>query len=135
MTVGPADLSTTYRYYDSAWGEWTTEFRDYTDYTKSGFYVRGKSKVSLAAKRKSKIVTLSAKASYYNPEDEGYKAYNAKKATFQAKSGKKWKTIKMVNFAKGKASIKVNQGKTSQYRVTFPQVSWATGATSKIVKK
>jgi hypothetical protein len=54
---------------------------------------------------------------------------------FQVKSGSKWKTLKTVTAKKGKAVYKVKSKSKKHYRVSFSQVSWATGATSKSVKR
>ncbi len=54
---------------------------------------------------------------------------------FQVKSGSKWKTLKTASAKKGKATYKVKSKSKKTYRVTFGQVSWATGATSKSVKR
>ncbi|UZD62611.1 hypothetical protein [Brevibacterium sp. JSBI002] len=105
-----------------------------TDYTKSSFYVRGKTYASLSSKRKGSTVTLTSSTKLYNPEKYGKVNYNPK-VNFQVKSGSKWKTLKTVSAKKGKAVYKVKSKSKRYYRVTFSQVSWATGATSKSVKR
>ncbi|WP_230748323.1 hypothetical protein [Brevibacterium sp. CCUG 69071] len=111
-----------------------SKYVDRTDYTKGSFYVRGKASASLATKRSGSTVTLTSKTKVYNPEQYGKVNYNPK-VKFQVKSGSKWKTIKTVTAKKGKATYKVKSKSKKTYRVTFSQVSWATGATSKSAKK
>ncbi|MGR6090218.1 hypothetical protein ACU4IU_06635 [Brevibacterium sp. CSND-B09] len=105
-----------------------------TDYTKGYFYVRGKTYASVSSKRKGSTVTLTSSTKYYNPEWDEKRSYNPK-VKFQVKSGSKWKTLKTVTAKKGKAVYKVKSKSKRYYRVTFSQVSWATGATSKSVKR
>lgn len=105
-----------------------------TDHTKGSFYVRGKAYASLSTKRSGKTVTLTSTTKVYSPEDYGKVNYNPK-VKFQVKSGSKWKTIKTVSAKKGKATLKVTSKGKKTYRVTFDQVSWATGATSKTAKR
>lgn len=125
-TLGPSDVSGySWDYYDSV---------DRTDYTKGSFYVRGKAYASLSTKRSGKTVTLTSKTKVYKPEDYGKVNYNPK-VKFQVKSGSKWKTINTVTAKKGKATYKVKTKSKKTYRVTFSQVSWATGATSKSTKR
>jgi len=108
---------------------------DYQDKTTTSFQVRGKTKVSLSAKRFKKSVTLAANASVYAPEKYRYAQYNPK-ATLQVKtSGGKWKNLKSLKMSRGKATFKVTDAKKKTYRVTFPQSSWATAANSKAVAK
>lgn len=111
-----------------------TKYVSRTDYTKGSFYVRGKTYASLTTKRSGKTVTLTSKTKVYNPEKYGKVAYSPK-VKFQVKSGSKWKTIKTVTAKKGKATYKVKTKSKKAYRVTFSQVSWATGATSKSAKR
>ncbi|WCE40574.1 hypothetical protein PGC08_02400 [Brevibacterium sp. BDJS002] len=111
-----------------------SNFVDRTDYTKGSFYVRGKTYASLSTKRSGKTVSLTSKTKVYNPEKYGKVNYNPK-VKFQVKSGSKWKTIKTVTANKGKATYKVKTKSKKSYRVTFSQVSWATGATSKSAKR
>ena len=105
-----------------------------TDYTKGSFYVRGKTYASLSSKRKGSTVTLTSSTKVYHPEHYGKIKYSPK-VKFQVKSGSKWKTLKTVSSKKGKATHKVKSKSKRYYRVTFSQVSWATGATSKSVKR
>uniref|UniRef100_UPI003B3AF468 hypothetical protein n=1 Tax=Brevibacterium sediminis TaxID=1857024 RepID=UPI003B3AF468 len=105
-----------------------------TDYTKGYFYVRGKTYASLSSKRRGSTVTLTSSTKVYHPEHHGKVNYNPK-VKFQVKSGSKWKTLKTVTAKKGKAVYKVKSKSKKTYRVTFGQVSWATGATSKSVKR
>ena len=116
------------------------------DISRSHYYVRGAAKSGLQATRKGKYVTLNASASRYalhqGRDELGYshasgsfKPYSAKKASFQVKSGNKWKTLKTVNFKNGKGSIKVKQSVKKQYRVTFAKTSTTTASISKTVKK
>lgn len=93
-----------------------------------------KTYASLSTKRAGKTVSLTSKTKVYNPEKYGKVNYNPK-VKFQVKSGGKWKTIKTVTANKGKATYKVKTKSKKSYRVTFSQVSWATGATSKSAKR
>ncbi|MEY9258784.1 hypothetical protein ABH903_001806 [Brevibacterium epidermidis] len=106
----------------------------FTDHTKGYFYVRGKTYASLSSKRSGSTVTLTSSTKYYNPEWGEKRNYNPK-VKFQVKSGSKWKTLKTVTAKKGKAVYKAKSKSKRYYRVTFSQVSWATGATSKSVKR
>ena len=126
FTVGPSDVWANNASY--------SKLVDRTDYTKSSFYVRGKTYASLATKRSGKTVTLTSKTKVYNPEKYGKVNYSPK-VKFQVKSGSKWKTIKTVTAKKGKATYKVKTKSKKSYRVTFSQSSWATGATSKSSKR
>lgn len=127
--VGPSRV----RGYDSAqWDANRVVYR--TDYTKGSFYVRGKTYASLASKRSGKTITLTSTTKVYNPEKYGKVSYSPK-VKFQVKSGSKWKTLKTVAAKKGKATYKVKTKSKKTYRVTFGQISWATGATSKSVKR
>ncbi|WP_309131104.1 hypothetical protein [Brevibacterium sp.] len=54
---------------------------------------------------------------------------------FQVKKGGQWKTVKTIKAKKGKATYKYKSKGKKSYRVVFDQVSWATGAKSKTVKK
>ncbi|MGJ5725653.1 hypothetical protein ACSBQT_14875 [Brevibacterium sp. H602] len=107
---------------------------DDVDPTKGYFYVRGKTYASLSSKRSGSTVTLTSSTKYYNPEWDEKRNYNPK-VKFQVKSGSKWKTLKTVSAKKGKATYKLKSKSKKTYRVTFSQVSWATGATSKSVKR
>lgn len=127
-TLGPSEVETDY---DNGY---KTVWEDFTDYTKGSFYVRGKTYASLSTKRSGNTVTLTSSTKVYNPEQYGKVNYNPK-VKFQVKSGSKWKTIKTVTAKKGKATYKVKSKSKKTYRVTFSQVSWATGATSKSAKK
>ncbi|UVI36563.1 hypothetical protein [Brevibacterium spongiae] len=128
-TLGPSEISA-YGYSTSnGWGE-----VEEPDYTKGSFYVRGKTYASLSSKRSGSTVTLTSSTKVYNPERYGKVNYNPK-VKFQVKSGSKWKTLKTVTAKKGKATYKVKSKSKKTYRVTFGQVSWATGATSKSVKR
>ena len=127
-TLGPSEISASYD------GDSYIDYYERPDYTKGYFYVRGKSYASLSTKRSGKTVTLTSTTKVYNPERYGKVNYNPK-VKFQVKSGSKWKTIKTVTAKKGKATYKVKTKSKKTYRVTFSQVSWATGATSKSVKR
>ncbi|QIV88250.1 hypothetical protein NMP99_07030 [Glutamicibacter mishrai] len=133
--VGPADVSASYSYWDSYYQSTWTEYVDYTDRTSKTFYVRGKTKSSLTAKRSGSKVALTAKAQVYSPEKYRYGQYNAKKAKFQVKSGNSWKTLKTVNLKKGTAKLTVKQSKKKSYRLSIPTASWATATNSKSVSK
>lgn len=124
--IGPSDV---YAYNESSW-----DTVDRTDYTKGHFYVRGKATASLSTKRSGKTVTLSAKTKRYDPESYGWVNYNPK-VKFQVKKGGQWKTVKTIKAKKGKATYKYKSKGKKSYRVVFDQVSWATGAKSKTVKK
>ncbi|MGZ1491639.1 hypothetical protein [Brevibacterium sediminis] len=125
-TLGPSDVYANNKSY--------SKFVSRTDYTKGSFYVRGKAYASLSSKRGGSTVTLTSSTKVYNPEKYGKVNYNPK-VKFQVKSGSKWKTLKTASAKKGKAVYKVKSKSKRYYRVTFSQVSWATGATSKSVKK
>lgn len=133
--VGPAEIFAEFDYYDSYFGEYWSDYRDYTDNTSKTFYVRGKTKSTLTAKRSGSKVTLTAKAQVYAPDKYRYTQYNAKGAKLQVKSGKTWKTIKTVNLSKGKATITVKQSKKKSYRLHVPTATWAATTTSKSVSK
>ncbi len=133
--VGPADVSASYSYWDSYYGFEGTDYVDYTDRTSKSFYVRGKTKSSLTAKRSGGKVTLTAKAQVYSPEKYRYGQYNAKKAKFQVKSGNSWKTLKTVTLKKGTAKLTVKQSKKKTYRLSIPTATWAAATNSKSVSK
>ena len=122
--IGPSEVSVDNDY------SWDA----FTDHTKGYFYVRGKSYASLSSKRKGRTVTLTSSTKVYHPEHYGKIKYSPK-VKFQVKSGSKWKTLKTVSAKKGKATYKVKSKSKRYYRVTFSQVSWATSATSKSVKR
>lgn len=127
-TLGPSEVSASYD------GDDYVDYDKHRDSTKGYFYVRGKTYASLSSSRKGSTVTLTSKTKYYNPEWDEKRNYNPK-VKFQVKSGSKWKTLKTVTAKKGKATYKVKSKSKKTYRVTFSQVSWATGATSKSVKR
>ncbi|MFP3396102.1 hypothetical protein SB749_07125 [Brevibacterium sp. SIMBA_078] len=127
-TLGPSEVESDY------YNGYKTVWEDFTDYTKGYFYVRGKTYASLSSKRSGSTVTLTSSTKVYHPEHYGKIKYNPK-VKFQVKSGGKWKTLKTVTAKKGKAVYKVKSKSKKTYRVTFGQVSWATGATSKSVKR
>ncbi|WP_159611458.1 hypothetical protein [Glutamicibacter sp. JC586] len=133
--VGPADVSATYSSWNSYWDDYDTEYTYYTDRTSKTFYVRGKAKSSVSAKRSGRKVTLTAKAQVYSPEKYRYAQYNAKNAKFQVKSGSKWKTLKTVNLKKGTAKLTVTQSKKKTYRLSVPTASWASATNSYSVTK
>ncbi len=133
--VGPAEIFAEFDYYDSYFGEYWSDYSDYTDNTSKTFYVRGKTKSTLTAKRSGSKVTLTAKAHVYSPEKYRYAQYNAKGAKLQVKSGKTWKTIKTVNLSKGKATVTVKQSKKKTYRLHVPTATWAASTTTKSVSK
>ena len=130
-TLGPSEVRAYYHGGSSYSGYGEVED---ADYTKGYFYVRGKSYASLSSKRSGSTVTLTSSTKVYHPEHYGKIKYSPK-VKFQVKSGSKWKTLKTVSAKKGKATYKVKSKSKRYYRVTFSQVSWATGATSKSVKK
>ncbi|TSI15082.1 hypothetical protein [Brevibacterium aurantiacum] len=130
-TIGPSEVRA-YYYGGASYNDYGEVER--ADYTKGSFYVRGKTYASLSTKRSGKTVTLTSKTKVYNPERYAKVTYNPK-VKFQVKSGSKWKTIKTVQAKKGKATYKTNTKSKKTYRVAFGQVSWATGATSKSVKR
>ena len=130
-TLGPSEVRA-YYYGGSSYNSYGEVER--ADYTKGSFYVRGKSYASLSAKRSGSTVTLTSSSKVYHPERYGKIKYSPK-VKFQVKSGSKWKTLKTVSAKKGKATYVVKSKSKRYYRVTFSQVSWATGATSKSVKR
>ena len=130
-TLGPSEVRAYYHGGTSYSGYGEVED---ADYTKGYFYVRGKTYASLSSKRKGSTVTLTSSTKVYHPERYGKIKYNPK-VKFQVKSGSKWKTLKTVTAKKGKATYKVKSKSKKAYRVTFSHVSWATGATSKSVKR
>lgn len=130
-TLGPSEVRA--YYYGGSSDNDHGEVED-ADYTKGYFYVRGKTYASLSSKRSGSTVTLTSTSKYYNPEWDEKRNYNPK-VKFQVKSGSKWKTIKTLTAKKGKATYKGKSKSKKTYRVTFSQVSWATGATSKSVKR
>lgn len=133
--VGPADITATYDYWDSYFQSYWDDYSDYTDGTSKTFYVRGKTKSTLTAKRSGSKVTLTAKAQVYSPEKYRYAQYNTKKAKFQVKSGNTWKTLKTVDLKKGTAKITVKQSKKKTYRLVLPTATWAAASNSKAVSK
>lgn len=133
--VGPADVSTSYTYWDSYFGYDDIDYVDYTDRTSKSFSVRGKTKSTLTAKRSGSKVTLTAKAQVYSPEKYRYGQYNAKNAKFQVKSGNSWKTLKTVSLKKGTAKLTVKQSKKKAYRLSIPTATWAASTNSKSVSK
>lgn len=133
--VGPADISAEFKYYDRVFGQYTTDYRDYTDNTSKTFQVRGKTKSTLTAKRVGSKVTLTAKAQVYSPEKYRYAQYNGVGAKVQVKSGKTWKTVKTVNLKKGQASVTLKDSKKKTYRLHIPTATWATTTTSNSVVK
>lgn len=130
-TLGPSEVRA-YSY--GSYPDYEPDEIEEPDYTKGYFYVRGKTYASLSSKRKGSTVTLTSSSKVYHPEHYGKIKYNPK-VKFQVKSGSKWKTLKTVTAKKGKAAYKVKSKSKKTYRVTFSQVSWATGATSKSVKR
>lgn len=125
-TIGPTDVYA-FTNRDYSWF-------DATDYTTGALYVRAQSRTQLSASRKGSSVRFTAKAQRYNPDRFDYTAYNPK-AKIQVKSGKSWKTVKTVQLKRGSASATVKSKAKRTYRVTFGQISWATGATSKWVTR
>ena len=130
-TLGPSEVSA---FYYGDYNDYEYGSVERTDYTKGYFYVRGKTYASVSSKRKGSTVTLTSSTKYYNPEWDEKRNYNPK-VKFQVKSGSKWKTLKTVTAKKGKAVYKAKSKSKRHYRVSFSQVSWATGATSKSVKR
>lgn len=130
-TLGPSEVRA-YSYGGYDYSDY--EEIERADHTKGSFYVRGKAYASLSTKRSGKTVTLTSTTKVYNPEKYGKVNYNPK-VKFQVKSGSKWKTLKTVSAKKGKATFKVTSKGKKTYRVTFDEVSWATGATSKTAKR
>lgn len=108
-----------------------------TDYTYGTFYIRAHARTQIAAKRSGKNVEVTARAQRYAPNSysgDGYTPYNPK-AKIQYKSGRTWKTVATVQLRKGVAKKTMKASSKRIYRVTFGQVSWATGATSGTVKR
>lgn len=130
-TIGPSEVRA-YYYGGSSYNDYGEVEK--ADKTKGYFYVRGKAYASLSTKRSGKTVTLTSKTKVYNPEKYGKVNYSPK-VKFQVKSGSKWKTLKTITAKKGKAVYKLKSNSKRSYRVTFSQISWATGATSKSLKK
>lgn len=124
--VGPSDVSGFTADYD---------YFDYTDYSATTFYVRGKTRSGLASSRKGKVVTLNVSASYFNPAASKYSALNAKGVKIQRKTSKGWATIKTVNLSKGKSSFKYTQKAKASYRAVISQTAKTTAATSTTVKR
>lgn len=133
--VGPADINAEFKYYDSYFGQYMTDYSDYTDNTSKKFQVRGKTKSTLTAKRVGSKVTLTAKAQVFAPEKYRYAQYNGVGAKIQVKSGKTWKTVKTVNLKKGQASVTLKDSKKKTYRLYIPTATWATATTSNSVAK
>ncbi|MFI8412088.1 hypothetical protein ACIGB6_06320 [Paeniglutamicibacter gangotriensis] len=133
--VGAAEINAEYKYYDSYFKEYMSNYSSYTDNTSKKFHVRGKAKSTLTATRSGSKVTLTAKAQVYAPEKYRYAQYNAKGAKLQVKSGKTWKTLKTVNLSKGKATITVKQSTKKSYRLYVPTATWAASTTTKSVSK
>lgn len=133
--IGPADISATYKYWDSYWQSYETGYSDYVDRSVKSFYVRGKTKSSLTATRSGMYVTLNAKAQVYSPEKYRYGQYNAKGAKFQVKSGTTWKTLKTVDLSKGAAKFTFAQSTAKTYRLSIPTATWATSTNSSSVTK
>lgn len=131
-TLGPSEVSA--YYYGNEADDYDYGQVERADYTKGSFNVRGKATASVSAKRKGSYVTLNATTKRYDPDSFGKVSYNPK-VKFQVKSGSKWKTLKTVTAKKGKSSYKVKSKGKKTYRIAFDQVSWATGAASKSVKK
>lgn len=130
-TLGPSEVAA---YHYGSYPSYKYSEVERADYTKGSFYVRGKAYASLSTKRSGKTVTLTSTSKVYNPGKYGKVNYNPK-VKFQVKSGSKWKTLKTVKPKKGKATYKIKTKTKKTYRVTFSQVSWATGATSKSGKR
>lgn len=133
--LGSADLNAEYKYYDSYFEDYMSDYSSYTDNTSKKFYVRGKAKSTLTAKRSGPKVTLTAKATVYSPDKYRYTQYSAKGAKLQVKSGKTWKTLKTVNLSKGKATVTIKQSRKKTYRLHIPTATWASSTTTKSVSK
>lgn len=127
-TLGPSEISA---YGQSSNGPGQVKE---PDRTKGYFYVRGKSYASLSSQRSGNTVTLTSSTKVCDPMKMVKVTYNPK-VKFQVKSGSKWKTLKTVTAKKGKAVYKAKSKSKRHYRVSFSQVSWETGATSKSVKR
>lgn len=125
-TIGPSRVSVnTYDF---------SGYKSFTDYTRGSFYVRAKARTQLGAARHGRSVRLTARAQRYNPDKFGYTAYNLT-ARLQVKSGRHWKNLRTVRLHGGRAAVTVKSKAKRTYRVTFGQVSWATGATSRSVRR
>lgn len=133
-TLGASKVSASWYGPEDYYGYQPYEYSSYWDETRKTFYVRGKTKSSLTAKRSGSKVTLTAKASVYAPEKYRWAQYNPT-AKLQVKSGKTWKTVKNLKLENGKATVALKDKKKKTYRVTAPQVYWATSTTTKAVTK
>lgn len=131
-TIGPSEIGA--YYYGTEDDDFAYSEVERADRTTGSFYVRGKASAAVAAKRSGSTVTLTSTTRRYDAETYSTVNYNPK-VKFQVKSGKTWKTLATVSAKKGKASFSVKDKSSKTYRVTFDQVSWATGATSGSVKK
>lgn len=129
VTMGPSDTN-------AVFSEWGNGHTSTTDKTKGHFYIRGKAKASLSAKRTGGKVKLTASARKYQPKRSkpGYVPFN-RTVKFQVKSGSGWKTLKSKKLKNGSGSITVKKASVQTYRVTFSKISTATGATSKTVRR
>lgn len=133
-TLGASKVSASWYGSADRYGYQPFEYSTYWDETRKTFYVRGKTKSSLTAKRSGSKVTLTAKASVYAPEKYRWAQYNPS-AKLQVKSGKTWKTVKNLKLKNGKATVTLKDKRKKTYRVTAAQVSWATSTTTKAVTK
>lgn len=133
-TLGASKVSASWYGPEDHYGYQPYEYSSYWDETRKTFYIRGKTKSSLTAKRSGSTVTLTAKVSVYAPEKFRWAQYNPT-AKLQVKSGKTWKTVKNLKLKNGKAIVTLKDKKKKTYRVTAPQVSWATSTTTKSVTK
>lgn len=88
--VGPADIFAEFEYFEPIFNDYSSEYSSYTDITSKTFYIRGKTKSTLTAKRSGSKVTLTAKVQYYSPDKYRYSQYNGKGAKLQVKSGTNW---------------------------------------------
>lgn len=133
--AGPADVVAEYEYYDDDVDDMVTDYANFEDSTSSAFHVRGKAKASLTASRSGRTVTLTARATYYNPQRDRYSAHRARSAKLQVKSGKTWKTLRTVDMKGGKATVKITAKKKAQYRLTFGATDSVAAATSPTVTR
>lgn len=107
----------------------------YKDATKKTFYVRAKTASTLKAQRAGTKVTLTATSSKYSPAAWGYLPHSPSNAKLQVKAGKTWKTVKTLKLKNGKATVALKTAQKKTYRISIPQTSTATAASSKTVTK
>ncbi|MYM18548.1 hypothetical protein GSY69_00780 [Brevibacterium sp. 5221] len=112
--------------------DWDSAGRTRTDRTKGAFYLRAKARTQLSPARHGRSTRLSVRAQRFDPKSARYTAYSPR-ARVQAKTGGHWKTVRTTRLRGGRATVTVRPAHT--YRVTFGRTSWATGATSRAVRR